>query len=110
MNELLDVVFTNADSAHRQHLAAETLSEHEALGEFYASARVAADAFAEAAMGLDVPPPDGDKDITGVIEAGLIDLSEMREEVCQASPLLLNLFDELTSVYAKALYRLKRLK
>ena len=110
MNRLLDVVFTNADSAHRQHLASESFSEHEALGEFYANARVAADAFVEAAVGLDVPPPDGDKNIIHAIEAGLLDLTDMREEVCQDNPLLLNLFDNMSAVYARALYRLKRLK
>jgi len=109
VNELLDVVFANADAAHRQHLASESFAEHEALGEFYADARVAADAFTEAAIGLDVPPPDGDDPIA-VIEGGLIELADMRERVCQDNPTLLNLFDELTAVYARALFKLKRLK
>lgn len=110
MNELLDVVFTNADAAHRQHLASESFSEHEALGEFYAGARSAADTFAEAAMGMDVPPPIADGDIVGEIENGLIQLANMRDNTCGDSPILLNLFDELTAVYARALFKLKRLK
>ena len=110
MNELIDVVFTNADSAHRQHLASNSLSEHAALGEFYADVRDAADAFAEAAIGMDVLPPDDVPDIVGELEGGLIDLADMRERVCQESPILLNKFDELTGVYARALFKLKRLK
>lgn len=109
MNDLLDVVFTNADSAHRQHLASESFAEHEALSEFYADVRDAADAFTEAAIGLDVAPPDGSTDIVGELEAGLIDLSQMRDQVCQGNNTLLNKFDELTGVYAKALFKLKRL-
>lgn len=110
MDALLDVVFDNADTAHRQHLASERFAEHEALGEFYAGARAAADAFTEAAIGLDVPAPTGAMDIVHEIEAGLIDLSEMRDDMCQGNRTLLNLFDELTAVYARALFKLKRLK
>lgn len=110
MDDLIDIVFANADSAHRQHLASESLSEHEALGEFYTAAREAADTFAEAAIGMDVPPPSGSTDIVTELEGGLIDLTDMRERVCQDSPLLLNKFDELTAVYARALFKLKRLK
>ena len=109
MNDLLDVVFTNADSAHRQHLASESFAEHEALGEFYTDVRSAADAFTEAAIGLDVGPPEGVADITAELESGLIDLSQMRDQVCQGDNTLLNKFDELTGVYAKALFKLKRL-
>lgn len=110
MNELLDVVFANADNAHRQHLASESFAEHAALGEFYAAVREAADAFTEAAIGMDVPAPDGSDDIVAELEGGLIDLTDMREHVCQESSILLNKFDELTGVYARALFKLKRLK
>lgn len=110
MNELLDVVFANADTAHRQHLASESFAEHAALGEFYAAVREAADAFTEAAIGMDVPPPEAEADIVGELEGGLIDLTDMREQVCQGSPILLNKFDELTGIYTRALYRLKRFK
>lgn len=110
MGELLDVVFANADTAHRQHLASESFAEHEALGEFYTDVRDAADAFTEAAIGMDVPAPDGSDDIVAELEGGLIDLTDMRERVCHESSILLNKFDELTGVYARALFKLKRLK
>lgn len=108
MNELINVAFALADAAHRQHLASETLSEHAALGEFYADVRAAADTFAEAAMGMDVEPPGGANIVTE-LEGGLIDLVDMRDRVCQDNSILLNLFDELTGVYARALFKLKRL-
>ena len=52
INSLIDLVFTDADAAHKQHLATETLQEHEALGEFYASVREAVDSTAEAIIAL----------------------------------------------------------
>lgn len=110
MDNLIDTVFGSADDAHRAHLATESLAQHEALGEFYVDVREVLDSFVESAMGLDVPPPEAPADIVNVLEAGLIDLTDMRDQVCQESPILLNKFDELTGIYTRALFKLKRLK
>lgn len=110
MDELIDTVFGSADDAHRAHLATESHAQHLALGEFYFEVRNALDAFAEAAMGLDVPAPEAPADIVGKLESDLIELCNTRESVCGDSPILLNKFDELTGIYTRALFKLKRLK
>ena len=111
MDEILDLVFSDADRAHREHLLSETLSQHEALGEFYEDARDAVDAFVEAAIALDLPlPADRDADILGALEASYVSLTDARERACQGDATLENLFDEVGAVYLKAIFKLKRLK
>lgn len=110
INEIIDKVFDNADNAHRCHLATESFAEHAALGEFYEDVRAKLDTFVESAMGLDVPPPDAPTDIIIQLEEGLIRLTGQREDVCQEDATLLALYDELTAVYTRALFKLKRLK
>lgn len=110
MEHAIEVVFDNADAAHRQHLLSEKLSEHLALGEFYVSAREKLDAFVEAAIALDMPlPPLAGTPILDQLESGYVELVEMRDSACQNNPTLLNLFDELTATYTAAIYKLKRL-
>lgn len=109
IQEILDTVFDDADLAHREHLLAESLSVHEALGEFYAGVRVAVDAFVESAIGLDVPPPEHPTDdIIARLEASYVTLIEGRDAACQDDPTLLNLHDEVTRNYTAVLYKLKR--
>lgn len=109
MDKLIDLVFDNADKAHLEHLASKSFAEHEALSEFYSAAREKLDTLVESAIGLDLPPPETTGNVIHELEAGLIDLGEMRDEVCQDNPTLLNQFDELTGVYTRALFKLKRL-
>jgi len=109
MDEIIDLVFGDATEAHREHLLAESLSQHEALGEFYASAREAVDAFTEAAIGLDLPPPeDREPDMLARLEASYVQLVDGRDGACQGNPTLENLHDGITHAYAKAIYKLKR--
>jgi len=111
MDEIIDQVFGDADSAHRQHLLSESYAEHQALGEFYPAARAAVDAFVEAAIALDLPlPADRDADILGALEASYVSLTDARERTCQGDATLENLFDEVGAVYLKAIFKLKRLK
>lgn len=109
MDEIIDQVFGDADSAHRQHLLSESYAEHQALGEFYPAARAAVDELVESMIALEIPmasPPDGAPLIN--LESAYVNLVEMRERVCQQDATLLTLFDNLTSVYTKAIYKLRR--
>lgn len=110
MNQLIDLVFDDADQAHKQHLATESFAEHDALGEFYDSVRSAVDVFVESAIGLDLPVPEASEPILTKLEDSYIALKDMRDSVCQQDTTLENLFDELTGCYTKVLFKLKRLK
>lgn len=111
MEQLLDLIFADADDAHRQHLATESFSEHDALGEFYGSVREAVDSFVEAATGLDVPAiMSPETPILNKLEDSYVSLKDMKDAVCQQDTTLENLFDGITHCYARALFKLKRLK
>lgn len=111
MDEIIDLVFADADEAHREHLLAESLSQHEALGEFYAGARVAVDAFVEAAIALDLPlPEDREPDMLKRLEGSYVQLMEGRDAACAGDATLENLHDELAAVYLATIYKLKRFK
>ena len=111
MDELITRVFEDTDQAHIAHLSTESYAQHAALSDFYSEARAKLDKLAEAAMGLDVPPPAAPEvPIVEQIESGLLELTEMRDSVCQNSPILENIYDELCGTYVAALYKLKRLK
>lgn len=110
MDDLLGLVFNDADEAHRQHLVTEKLSDHEALGEFYVAIREHLDTFVEAAIGLDVElPSEPEKPILDTLEESYVELRGMRADLCQGDTTLENLFDNLTAQYARTLFKLKRL-
>jgi Family of unknown function (DUF5856) len=111
MDEIIDLVFDDADQAHREHLLSESYAEHEALAEFYDGARGALDAFVEAAIALDLPlPEDREPSMLQRLEGSYVTLAEGREATCGGDATLQNLHDELAAVYLKAIYRLKRLR
>ena len=108
--EITDRVFLDADAAHREHLVTKSFPAHVALGEFYPAVRDALDAFVEAAIALDLAPPASDRpDTLEMLESSYADLMEDRDETCQGDPTLENLHDEITAVYLKAIFKLKRL-
>lgn len=110
IEELMETVFADADSAHRQHLISESYAEHVALGEFYAGAREKLDAIIESAIALDLPMPTAlDTPILETLEAGYVELVEKRDDVTQGASVLGSLYDELLHVYASAIFKLKRL-
>jgi hypothetical protein len=110
MDEIIDLVFGDADEAHREHLLSESFAQHEALGEFYEDVRGALDAFVEAAIALDLPlPEDREPDMLARLEASYVQLRDGREAACGGDATLENLHDELAAVYLKAIYKLKRL-
>lgn len=110
MELLIDMTFADADAAHRAHLTTESYAQHKALGEFYDAVRSATDAFVEAAIALDLPPPDTETDLLARLESSYVALVNAREESCGGDATLENLHDEIAGVYLKAIYQLKRLR
>lgn len=111
MDEIINQVFGDADTAHREHLLSVSYAEHMALGEFYPAARDALDELVESMIGLEIPvpvPPTGTP--LGNLEAGYVKLINMRDAVCQGDTTLMTLFDNLTACYTKAIYKLRRLQ
>lgn len=113
MKDLLDLLFGNINAAHTQHLATTSLSEHEALGEFYTAARDRLDKFAETLIAMDVVDIDtldaGAEKMLGVLRAGYVSLQGMRG-LCDGDATAENALDELGSVYMDAIFKLSRLK
>ena len=109
MELLIDMTFADADAAHRAHLATQSYAQHKALGSFYEDVREATDAFVEAAIALDLPPPETETDLLPRLESSYVALLNAREESCGGNPTLENLHDEIAGVYLKAIYQLKRL-
>jgi len=110
MDEVIDQVFDDADTAHKQHLLSESFAEHESLGEFYKHARKALDELVESMIGLEIPlgtKPQGTP--LQNLEQSYVALIEMRERVCAGDTTLLTLFDNLAAVYTRAIFKLRRL-
>lgn len=108
MRPVLDITFSDADEAHRAHLASDSHAQHLALGEFYEAVRSAADAFVEASIALDLPVPQANNDMLARLEESYLELTDNRDEACMHNPVLENLHDEIVGVYLKAIYALKR--
>jgi hypothetical protein len=113
IEELLSRIFADRNAAHTRHWATTSYAEHVCLGAFYLEIIDAADALAEAYMGmystkLDVVPLD--TPVKGDIEIRLQDtadfLEENRDDIAQGSPSISNLIDNLTSVYTKTVFLL----
>lgn len=110
ISEITDLVFKDADAAHKAHLYSQSYAEHMALGEFYEGARDAIDELAEAMIGLgDVVPSSPMSAPAKELEKCYVELMKMRKGVCDGDPTLENLYDNLTAVYVKAIYKLSRL-
>jgi DNA-binding ferritin-like protein len=107
LDSLIKLVFEDADAAHKQHLATETLQEHEALGEFYSSVRDAVDATAEAIIAIG-QVPSAEPDMLARLQNSFRELESMRS-VCDEVKPIENLFDNIGAVYLKAIYKLARL-
>jgi len=109
MEDLVGLTFGDADAAHLAHLTTRSHGQHEALGEFYDAVRSTTDAFVEAAIALDIPPPEGaDADMLLRLEESYTSLIEGRDQHCMRDPTLENLHDEIAATYLKVIYKLKR--
>lgn len=107
INDLIKLVFDDADAAHRQHLATETLQEHLALGDFYAEVRDAVDTTVEALIALG-QIPTSEVDMLARLQDSFRQLQELRS-VCDGVAPVENLFDNIGAAYLKAIYKLARL-
>lgn len=109
MEDLIELTFGDADAAHRAHLTTQSHAQHEALGEFYDAVRSATDAFVEAAIALDIPPPEGGNvDMLTRLEESYASLIDGRDQHCMRDQTLENLHDEIAGAYLKVIYKLKR--
>lgn len=109
IEDIVDMVLTVADDAHKAHLYTDNYAQHVALGSFYADVRVAMDNFAESTLAMNTDEVEVNETIVDDIEASYNELLAMRDDVTLEDPALQNSFDELLSVYRSSLYKLKRL-
>lgn len=119
MDELASRTLALADTAHRGHWAAQTLSAHLALGELYEAARDGIDEIVEVYQGeygLIAPPMldpvsyEGlDDFVTYLIEEYEF-IEENRAEIAASCPAVENLLDGLMGKYNRIRYKLEHLK
>lgn len=109
VNTVVDLVFADADAAHRQHLATQSYAEHMALGSFYADVREGMDALAESLIALGQRPEPAPRAILDQLHDSFRQLGDLRS-VCDRVPTVENLFDNVIATYLSAIYKLERLK
>lgn len=107
VNAVVDLVFADADAAHRQHLATESFAEHMALASFYEDVRDAMDSLAEALVGMGQRPQPAPKKMLDQLRDSFVQLQDLRS-ICDGVPGAENLFDNITSTYLTAIYKLER--
>jgi DNA-binding ferritin-like protein len=108
VNTVVDLVFADADAAHRQHLATQSYAEHMALGSFYSDVRDGMDALAESLIALGQRPEPAPRAILDQLRDSFRQLGDLRS-VCDGVPAVENLFDNVSATYLSAIYRLERL-
>lgn len=113
IEKLISRVFKVRNAAHVRHWKTNSFAQHEALGDFYEGIIGTLDRYVEAHQGLfglikDVP--EDTKDAVEALRADLVWLSENRNKVSNGVPALENIFDELTALYLKTLYKLENLR
>lgn len=109
VNDIVTLVLGDADAAHRQHLATESYAEHMALGDFYDTVRGQMDALAEALIAMGQKPKPIGRPALEQLKDGFGQLQALRS-VCDGLPAAENLFDDITSTYLSAIYKLARLR
>ena len=109
INNIIALVFADADLAHRQHLATESYAEHQALGEFYSSVRDKVDGLAEALVAMGQRVPVTEPSILPRLRQSFTQLQELRV-ACDGVPAAENLFDEVSACYLAAIYKLRLTK
>jgi hypothetical protein len=113
IEQLITQSFKARNAAHARHWKTDSFAQHAALGDFYDEIIGSLDKYVEAHQGLfgivgklqaDVP------DITSTLRDDLVWLNENRNEVSHGVPALENIFDELTGIYLKTIYKLEHLR
>lgn len=95
------------------HWQTDSYAQHEALGQFYSELPSLTDKFVEAYIGAfgkeDVFEYKID-DVVKHLEDELMWLNKHKEKITKDSPGLSNIFDEITTLHMRALYKLKNLR
>ena len=107
VNTVVDLVFADADAAHRQHLATQSYAEHMALGSFYADVREGMDALAESLIALGQRPEPAPRVMLDQLRNSFVQLQNLRA-ICDGVPAAENLFDNIPATYLTASYPLSR--
>lgn len=113
IEKLIEQSFKARNAAHARHWKTDSFSQHSALGDFYDEIIESLDKYVEAHQGLfgivgklesDVP------DIITALRDDLVWLNQNRDKVSRNVPALENIFDELTGIYLKTIYKLEHLR
>lgn len=113
IEKLIDQSFKARNAAHARHWKTDSFAQHSALGEFYEDLTAALDKYVEAHQGLFglVGKLNSDvSDIIATLRDDLVWLNQNRDKVSRNVPALENIFDELTGVYLKTIYKLEHLR
>lgn len=109
--EFLSVLLEAPGCAHRLHLSAPTLAQHEGLGHLYENLPGAVDRLAEVFQGLEGrvdsfpdPAEDDEPDDGPEFIQGLLDFVRENRQAMGDEPALQALVDEVLAVIAKANY------
>ena len=118
VQELIGIIFSSRDFAHKKHLMSESYSQHMALGSFYVDVIAIGDKFVEAWQGRNLELIDDipiyktpiDSDALKVLQKHLTLIEECRDESAGKDTALQNIIDELVALYLSTIYKLKFLK
>lgn len=116
IEELVCRVFTARNAAHIAHWKADTLSMHEALGDFYGSVIDKVDGLVEAYQGYfglvgNIPAVKDTKgELVAVLSADAAWVSKNRSQIAKNVPALENIVDDLVGLYLTTIYKLRFLK
>lgn len=116
IEELIARVFATRNAAHLEHWRTTSLSQHDALGDFYEGLPGAIDKIVEAHMGafdvigdVDLKPAKA-KSMIDLLESDMVWISEHRAKITSKLPALDNMLQDLEGLYLSTLFKLKRLK
>lgn len=113
IEKLIERSFKSRNAAHAGHWKTGSFAQHVALREFYDGIIDSLDKYVEAhqgLFGLVGKLQADDADIITTLRDDLVWLNENRDKVSRNVPALENVFDELTGVYLKTIYKLEHLR
>lgn len=113
VSDFISRILTCQTISQLAHWQTDSYAQHEALGKFYSGLPSLIDKFVEAYIGAfgkeDVFEYKID-DIIKHLEDELMWLNKHKEKITKDSPGLSNIFDEITTLYMRTLYKLKNLR
>lgn len=115
INTLVAKMFSARNAAHLAHFKTSSYAQHVALGDFYEKLIGAVDELVECYQGefglvevTNVPNSQA-SNILGLLETELDWLKANRAEVCKGDPSLENLFDAISAIFQRTIYKLENL-